>query len=63
MTRTQLNARIPESERDAIRASAKAYGISMSAYLRILAIQDRENQEREQLRQQMYPDKPRPLDT
>jgi hypothetical protein len=35
----------------------------MSAYLRILAIQDRKNEEREELKRQMYPDRPRPLDT
>jgi Mobilization protein NikA len=48
--------RLPPEEEDALHAEARAYGISVSAYLRILAIQDREAQQRAELRAKCYPD-------
>jgi Mobilization protein NikA len=48
--------RLPPEEKDALHAEARAYGISVSAYLRILAIQDREAQQRAELRAKCYPD-------
>ena len=45
-------------EKDALHAEARGYGISVSAYLRILAIRDREAQQRAELRAKCYPDQP-----
>ena len=58
MTRTRVEFRLPPPEKEALQATARGYGISVSAYLRILAIQDREAQQRAELRAKCYPDKP-----
>ena len=58
MKRTRVEFRLPPEEKDALHVQARDYGISVSAYLRILAIQDREAQRRAELRAQCYPDKP-----
>jgi hypothetical protein len=57
MARTRVEFRLPLPEKDALQATARGYGISVSAYLRILAIQDREAQQRAELRAKCYPDK------
>lgn len=57
MSRTQLNLRLPEGEKEALRTLAYNYGISMSALVRILAIQDREQGERAAIIKRMYPDR------
>lgn len=63
MTRTRVEFRLPPAEKQALQATAGDYGISVSAYLRILAIQDREAQQRAELRAKCYPDKPRGEET
>jgi hypothetical protein len=55
MTRSQLNLRIPPAEKASVQAQARGYGISLSAYLRILALEDRERQERERLVRKSHP--------
>jgi hypothetical protein len=39
-------------------ASATRYGLSLSLYLRALALENREVQERAEIRAKCYPDKP-----
>jgi hypothetical protein len=56
MTRTRIEFRLPPADKQA--GTAREYGISVSAYLRILAIEDREDQKRAELRTKCYPDKP-----
>jgi hypothetical protein len=56
--RSRVEFRLPAGEKEALQATARSYGISVSAYLRILAIQDREAQQRAELRAKCYPDKP-----
>lgn len=58
MKRTRVEFRLPPDEKDALHATAGSYGISVSAYLRILAIQDREAQRRAELQAKCYPDRP-----
>jgi hypothetical protein len=53
--RSQINLRIPPAERASVQATARDYGISLSAYLRILAIEDRERQERKRLVSRTHP--------
>jgi hypothetical protein len=58
MTRTRVEFRLPPAEKQALHDTARDYGISVSEYLRILAIRDREAQQRAELREKCYPDKP-----
>jgi hypothetical protein len=53
--RSQINLRIPPDEKVPAQATARGHGISLSAYLRILAIEDRERQERERLVRKSHP--------
>jgi predicted HicB family RNase H-like nuclease len=53
--RSQINLRIPPTERASVQAQARDYGISLSAYLRILAIEDRARQERKQMMGKSHP--------
>lgn len=57
MTRSRVEFRLPGEEKEALHATAREYGISVSAYVRILAIQDREAQQRAEIRAMCYPDK------
>ena len=56
MTRTRVEFRLPPAEKQALQATAREYGISVSVYLRILAIEDREVQKRAALRAKCYPE-------
>lgn len=56
--RSRVEFRLPP-EKQALHAIARDYGITtVSVYLCILAIEDRERQERAELRARCYPDKP-----
>jgi hypothetical protein len=55
--RSRIEFRVPEEEKLEIQASAAGYGLSLSLYLRALALEDREAQERAELRAKCYPDK------
>jgi hypothetical protein len=57
VTRSRVEFRLPPDEKVALHATARDYGISVSAYLRILAIEDRERRKRAELRAKCYPDK------
>jgi hypothetical protein len=50
--------RLPPAEKEALRVTARDFGVSISAELRILAIEDREALERAALRRKLYTDKP-----
>jgi hypothetical protein len=56
--RTRVEFRLRPDEKQAIHATAREYGVSVSLYLRILALEDRERQERAELRAQCYPERP-----
>jgi hypothetical protein len=53
--RSQINMRIPLAEKASVQAQARDYGISMSAYLRILHLEDRERQKRQRLVRKSHP--------
>jgi hypothetical protein len=56
--RTRVEFRLPADEKAALYATARENGITVSANLRILAIEDRERQERAELRAKCYPERP-----
>ena len=55
MMRTRIEFRLPPAEKQALQATAREYGISVSAYLRILAIEDSEVRKHAALRAKCYP--------
>jgi HSP20 family molecular chaperone IbpA len=57
MARSRIEFRLPGVEKQAIHATAREYGISVSAYLRILAMRDRAAQQRAQIQAKCYPDR------
>jgi hypothetical protein len=61
MTRTRIDVPLPAEEKHQIKDYTDELGISMSVYLRILAIEDRERRERAATMRKMFPDKPTPL--
>ena len=52
---SQLHLRIPPAEKAQVQAQAREYGISTSAYLRILAQEDREREHRAELLRKSHP--------
>jgi hypothetical protein len=58
MARSRVEFRLPPDEKQQIRASAAHHGLSLSLYLRALALADREAQERAEMMQRIYPNSP-----
>jgi uncharacterized protein (DUF1778 family) len=58
VARSRVEFRVPPEEKQQIRASASHHGLSLSLYLRALALADREAQQRAQMMQRIYPDNP-----
>lgn len=51
----RLELRLPQAEKDELRAEARAHNISMAALVRINCLVAREHRAREELRQKAYP--------
>lgn len=58
MQRSRIELRIPEDEKRVVQAQAESYGITVSALLRCLALEDREHRQRQEMLQAVYPQKP-----
>jgi hypothetical protein len=57
VARSRVEFRVPPDEKQEIKKSAAHYGLSLSLYLRALALTEREAQERAEMMRRMYPDK------
>jgi hypothetical protein len=55
MSRSRIELRVPPAEKAQVVATARDYGITTSAYLRVLALEDREREKREQMMRKSHP--------